>query len=58
MEFFHAYIDSPSQRLNDEFTGDGVQAISRLQSQCVNMTCAYQSIYNIMFQQVVHKGRD
>ena len=33
----HAYIDTHGQRLIDEYPGDGVQAISRLQSQCANM---------------------
>ena len=35
---FHAYINVHSQKWIDECTGDGVQAISRLQSQCTNMT--------------------
>ena len=34
----NTYIDSYSQRLIDEFTGYGVQAISRFQCQCADMT--------------------
>ena len=55
---FHAYIDVHSQRLIDECTGDGVKTISRFQPQCANITFSYQIRYNIMFQQVVHKGED
>ena len=53
---FHAYIDTLSQILIGEYTGDGVQAISRLQSQCENMTFSDQSSYNRPFKQVIHKG--
>ena len=42
--------------LTDEFTGDGVQAISILHSQCTNKTFSYKRRYNIMFQKVVHRG--
>ena len=54
----HAYIDAHSQILTDGCIGDGVQAILILQSQYTNMTFYYQSRYNGMFQQVVHKGGD
>ena len=51
----HAYIDAHSQKLIDECPEDGLQAISILQSQCENMTSAEQTIYNRMFQQMMHK---
>ena len=54
-KLFHAYIDAHSQRLLYKYPGDGVQAISRLQSQCENMTFSEQIRYNILFQQVIHK---
>ena len=53
---FRVYIDAHSQILLYECPGDGVQAISRFQSQCENMICSDQSIYNRMFKQLVHKG--
>ena len=52
----YAYIDAHSQILIDEYPGDGVQAISRLQSQCANMKFSDQSRYNRLFNQVIHKG--
>ena len=55
MEPFHAYIDSHSQILVDEYTGDVVQAIQKLQSQCEKITLDDQIRYNRLFQQVVHK---
>ena len=51
----HAYIYSHSQTLIDEYTGDGLQAISILQYQFANTTFSDQSRYNILFQQVIHK---
>ena len=51
----YAYIDEHSQRLTDECTGYVVKYISRLQSQCVNITFDDQIRYNRMFNQVVHK---
>ena len=45
----NAYIYSHSQRLIDEYPGDGVQYISRLQYQCANMTFSDQSRYNRFF---------
>ena len=35
---FQANIDVNSRRLIDEFPGDGVKCIERIQSQCANMT--------------------
>ena len=52
----HAYLDAYIQRLIEDYTGDIVQAISRLKHQCANMTFADRSRYNITFQQVIHKG--
>ena len=51
-----AYIDANSQRLTNEYPGDGVQAISRLQSQFSDMIFYDKSRYNRLFQQVIHKG--
>ena len=50
-----AYIDAHSQILFDEHPGDGVQAISRLQYKCANMTFAEQIRYNRLFQKVIYK---
>ena len=48
----HAYKDAHIQRLIDEYPVDGVQAITRFQSQCANVTFSnkYIYIYNILFQ--------
>ena len=51
----HAYIDLQSQRLIDEYTRDGVQAISILKSKCANTIFADQSRYIRMFRKVMHK---
>ena len=51
----HEYIYTRSQILIDKCPGDVVPAISRFQSQCANMKFSDQSIYNRMFQQVLHK---
>ena len=51
----NAYIDENSQRLNDKYSVDGVQSISILQYQFVNMTFDDQSRYKKLFQQVIHK---
>ena len=52
----YAYIYANSQRLIYEYPGDGVQAITRLQSQYANMNFSDKSIYNRLVQQVLHKG--
>ena len=52
---FHSYIDAHSQILIDEYTVDGVQAISIMQQKCANMTFSDQSKYNIMFQRVTQE---
>ena len=52
----HGYTDEHSQRIFGEFPGDEVKDISIFQSQCANMTFSNQIVFNIMFQQVVHKG--
>ena len=49
----NACIGANSKRLIDEYTGDGVQAISRLLYQCENIKISDQSIYNRLFQQVI-----
>ena len=55
---FHEYIYAHSQILFDKCPGDVVPAISIFQSQCANIKFSDQSIYNRMFQQVLHKGRE
>ena len=52
---FHAYIYAHSQILIFEYPGDGVQAISRLQYKCENMTFDDQRRYNRLFQKATHK---
>ena len=52
-DLLHAYIDAHNQSLIDERPGDGVQAISILQSQCENMNFSDKRRYNRIFQQVV-----
>ena len=39
----HANIDAYNQRLIDEYTGDGVQAITMFQFQCANMAISDKS---------------
>ena len=51
----HAYIDAHSQRLIDEYPWDGVQAISRLQSQYANVTFSGKVRYNRLFKKVIHR---
>ena len=52
-KMLNACIGANSKRLIDEYTGDGVQAISRLLYQCENIKISDQSIYNRLFQQVI-----
>ena len=52
----HANIDVHSRRSIAEFLGDGVKCISKLQSHCANMTFSDKFRYDIIFQQVTHKG--
>ena len=56
MNLLHANIDIHSRRLIDEFPGDGVKYISKIQSHCANMTFSNKSRYDDLFQQVKHKG--
>ena len=51
----YAYINAQNQILIDEYTGDGVQAITILKSQCANMNFSDKIRYNRLFQQVIHK---
>ena len=53
---FHACIDSHIQRLIEKYPGYGVQSITRMQYQCTNMIFSDKSRYNVLFQQVAHKG--
>ena len=57
-KILHAYIYTHSQRLIDEYPGDGVQAITRFQSQCENMTFDNQIRSNKVFQKLIHKGKE
>ena len=57
-DLLHGYVDAHSQRLIDEYPGDGVQVITIFQFQCANMTFSDKSRYNILFQKVMHKGED
>ena len=54
----HANIDVHSRRLIDEFPGDGVKFISKLQSHFANMNFYDKSRYDRIFQKVTHKGGD
>ena len=56
LNLFRPYIDAHSQRTIDEYPGYGVQSISRLKSQCANMTSSDQSRYNRLFYNLIHKG--
>ena len=49
----HAYID---EILIQDYPGDEVQTISRLQSQCAKMTFSDQIRYNRLFRKVIYKG--
>ena len=51
----NAYIDVISQRLIDEYPGNGVQAIKILHYPCANTTFYDQSIYNRLFQKLIDK---
>ena len=53
---FHANIDVHSIRLIDDFPGDGIKCIEKLQSHCANMTFAEKSRYYITSKQVTHIG--
>ena len=53
----HEHIDADSQRLIGKYPGYRLQAITILQYKCADINLAYQRIYNISFQKVLHKGR-
>ena len=53
---FQAYIDAYIKILIYEYTEYGLKSISRLRSQCANMTFAKKSRYNRLFQKVISKG--
>ena len=52
----YANIDVHRRMIIDEFLGDGVKCIEKLQSNCANMNFADKSRYDRIFQQVKHKG--
>ena len=52
----HENIDVHSRRLIDEFPGDGVKFISKLQSHCAHTTFSDKSRYDRLFQKVTRKG--
>ena len=56
MNILHANIDVRSRRLTTEFPGNGMKFIEKLQSHFANMNFSDKSIYDRIFQQVVHKG--
>ena len=49
-------MDVHSSRLISELPVYGVKCISKLQSNCANMTFSDKSIHDRLFQQVTHKG--
>ena len=53
-----ANIDVHRRILIAEFPGYGIKFIDNLQSNCANMTFSDKSRYDIIFQQVTHKGGD
>ena len=53
-----ANIDVQRRILIAEFPGYGIKCIEKLQSHCANMTFADKSIYDRIFQQVTHEGRE
>ena len=56
MNILHKNINVHSRSLMAEFPGDGVKCISKIQSNCENMTFSDKSRYDRIFQQVTHKG--
>ena len=54
----HSSIDVHSRTFIDEFSGDGLKCIEKLQSHPANMTFVDKSRYDRVFQKVTHKGRD
>ena len=52
----HENIDVHSRRLIAEFTKNGIKCIEKLQSHWADITFAYESRYDRIFQQVTHKG--
>ena len=51
----HANIDILTRRLIDEFPGDGVKYVSKIQSHCVNMNFSDKIRYGKNCHQVIHK---
>ena len=52
----HANIDVHSRRIIAEFPEDGIKYNEKLKSHCANMTFSDKSRYDMIFQQVTHKG--
>ena len=50
-----AHIDVYIRMLISELPGDGVTCVSKLQSNCANVTLADKSRYDRQFQKVTHK---
>ena len=55
MNLLHYNIDVHSRILIEEFPGDGVNCISKIQSHCANMTFYDKSRHDRLFQKVTHK---
>ena len=52
----HANIDVRSRRIIAEFPEDGIKYNEKLKLHCANMTFSDKSRYDMIFQQVTHKG--
>ena len=52
----HANIDVHNRILIAKFPVDGIKFIKQLQSHCTNVTFSDKSRYDMIFQQVTHKG--
>ena len=52
----HGNIDAHSRTLIAEFPGYGLKCISKLLSNCANITFSEKSRYDRLFQKVTHEG--
>ena len=52
----HAYIDAHIQNIIDYYSGGGSKSITRLQSKFASIVYPDNSRYNILFQQIIHRG--
>ena len=56
MEPFARIYNAHSQIIIDEYPVNGVQDLTIYQPQCAKMTFTGKSVYNRLFQQVIHIG--